>query len=263
MTPTDVANIALLEIGNRVRINSFSDGSPAANAVATLYTPKVQALMRAAHWDFARAQTAFTQWKAVVINGALSNSPPPQPWQFSYLYPSDCLKVRFLRPTTNTSTSGQVVSTGPSPYWPYPSVSNAGWFTPGTDFDANGNPIRVVLTNIYQAQGIYTRDLTQTPDAWDPLFLSAATAFLASFLVPALGLDKQLMQLQTALAKSMIDQARSMNGNESMGSVDHTPDWISARQTTGIPWLSGQTGYGTGWYSAGWDAVGCADGTSY
>lgn len=160
MTPTDVVNVALLEVGNRVAINSIGDGSPAGNAAAILYTPKLQALLRTAHWDFACARSVpLTQWKAVVINGSLSNNPPPQPWQFSYLYPSDCIKMRFIQPAITVSSSAQVIATGPGLTYPYPQVPTEAPFVPSTDFDVNGNPIRVILSNVPKALATYTREI--------------------------------------------------------------------------------------------------------
>lgn len=262
MTPTEVANLALGEIGQRVLINSFDDGSAAANAAKLFYSPKTRMLMRSANWDFARAQLALTQWKAVSINGVASTNPPPQPWQYSYLYPTDCLKIRFVQPTVPIATPGTPLTTAPNSIFPYPGIPTAIPFVEATDFDTSGNPVRVVLTNVPQAQAIYTRDLSDLPDAWDPLFLAGATALLGSYFINMLARDKAQMEQQVALAKSVIDQARAANANEAINSIDHTPDWVQSRRLTGLPWMWGMTTPIIGAYG-GWDACQFPDGQFY
>ena len=76
-----VCNLSLLEMSNRVQINSLNDNSPAANACSLLYGPKTQALLRGAPWTFARKQVTLTQYKAAIVNGTVSSNPPPQQWQ--------------------------------------------------------------------------------------------------------------------------------------------------------------------------------------
>lgn len=266
MTPVDVANIALAEIGQRVRIGSFTDASPAANAANTFYQPKTQMLLRTANWAFARAQLPLTVWKQAVINGTPSTNPPPQPWLYSYLYPNDGLRVQFLQPTVNMATGTTpplTTGSGLAPFL-YPGIPTAIPFVEGTDLDATNDPIRVILTNCPLAQAIYIRDLSMVPDLWDPLFLSADTALLGSYFINALARDKAQMAEQIQLAKSMIDQARTMNANESISNIDHIPDWVRSRRVTGIPWLWGAGNQGVaGWGGAGWDACQMPDGQFY
>lgn len=258
MTPVNVANIALLEMGSRVQIQSFSDATPQAQAANTLYTPKTQMLLRAARWDFARAQASLTLWKAAIINGVASGNPPPQPFLYSYLWPSDCLSARFLIPTAITAAAGTPLTTAPNlAPWALRPPTDASMVI-GTDFNAQGQPIKVILTNLPAAQLIYTRDLSQVPDLWDPLYLGAATAFLGSFFINALARNKAQYDDAVAAAKGFIDQARVVNGNEGTPSIDRQASWITARFTTGNSWPYNQGGVGS-YY----DAVIFADGQRY
>src|SRR6185503_7132709 len=136
MTPVDVCNLALLEIGQRVQINSLTDNSPQANACSLFYSPKIRMLLRSANWAFARAQMPLTLWKSVVINGVYSPTPPPQPWQYSYLYPADCEKMRFTQPTlpTPNSTTPPLTS-APNNFFCYPPTPTAIPFVEATDLD--------------------------------------------------------------------------------------------------------------------------------
>src|SRR5580765_8064894 len=115
MSPVDVANLALAEGATRTLINGFPpiDNTPAAVTAGLFYTPKIQMLLRAAPWTFARRQIQLTQLKAAVVNGVVSTNPPPQPWQFEYAYPSDCPRARFLIQFQQPSPSGTPFTTGP------------------------------------------------------------------------------------------------------------------------------------------------------
>lgn len=263
MVPLDIANLALAEVGNRIQIASFTDGSPAANVANLFYTPKTQMLLRTANWDFARAQAPLAVWKAVIVNGVVSANPPPQPWQYSYLRPTDCLKARFIQPTLNIAPAGTPLTTSPTTVLCTPPVPTAIPFVVATDFDANGNPIGVILTNLPGAQLIYTRDLSQAPALWDSLFLNGASALLASYFINALARNKAQMDDQIAIAKSVIDQARVANGNEAIANVDHVPDWIRVRQMAAVPWAWNQQGPAGVSYSGGWDSTGFPDGSFY
>jgi hypothetical protein len=261
VTPITACNLALAEIGSRAEpISSFSDPSPQGRAAALFYLPKTQMLLRTASWDFARAQETLTVWKEAIVNGTMSARPPPQPWMFSYLWPPDCVKARFVLPTMPVAASGVPLTTAPNPLVHIGPARTSISYVPATDFDTNGNVIRVILTNLPRAQLIYTRDLSQFPDVWDPLFLGAETALLASYFINALARNAAQYSQQVALAKDMILQARIANGNEGITSVDHVPDWIRARSTGGWNWGSRASGGALG---ADYEKCVFADGLSY
>jgi len=269
-SPVDIVNSALAEIGQRIFINSLSPpgpaNSPAAVVAGILYTPKLQMLARSAPWDKFRAQITLTQYKAALINGASSPNPPPQPFLYEYLYPPDCIKVHFVLPTIQLQPS-PALTTAPS-LVPIIGPSPTGIpYVVGTDFDPSGDPISVILTNLPNAQCIYTRDLTGTPDLWDPLFGSAASALLGSYLINALARNKAQYDDQVALAKSMIDTARMASGNEGIQSVDRYPDWLRARRAGGGAWSWQQNAaVGVGGYSGiggGFDQCVFPDGLRY
>lgn len=261
-SPVSIINESLSEIGQQVQINSFDDNTPAARAASILYTPKLQMLSRVAPWDKLRAQIALTQLKATVINGVTTGNPPPSPWNFEYAYPSDCLKARFIQPSPDPVAAGVPLTTAPNAALTVNGLPTNIPFVVGTDNDAGGNPISVILTNLYQAQLIYNRDLTQVPDLWDPLFHAAATALLGAYLINALQRDASQMQQQIGLAKSVIDQARSASANESISNADHAPDWIQTRMAGSVPWAWNQGGPG-GVSFAWWDACAFPDGQFY
>ena len=260
-SPTDIANVALMEIGSQSTVSSInpSDGSTEGNACSILYTPKIQALHRAAHWNFARKQALLTQLKAAVINGVVSTDPPPIPWLYEYAYPVDCIKARFLMPLINTNSStSPPLTTNQSAiplWWNIPAVP----FVVGTDFDAEGNTIRVILTNAPQAILVYTADYSQFPDLWDPHFTNAASSYLGAWLVNALARNKDLWADQFRVVKDAVDGARVSDGNEGLTSVDNLPDWMRVR---GVLGASFGEQFGAQCYY-GWDSVGFPSGFSY
>lgn len=246
-------NLALMETGNRSTVSSVfpSDGSVAANVAATMFQPKMQALLRAAHWDFARKQIALTQLKAAVINGAVSADPPPQPWLFEYAYPSDCLKARFLIPTALTQPAGTPLTTATNLVPPYLNPPTRTPFVLGTDTDAQGNAVRVIFTNMPLAQLIYTADYSLMPELWDALFLTAATATLAAYFCQAMTQDMSQIKMQVEIAQGAISTARATNGNEQQPTADLSVDWMNVRMISGLPVVpyNSTNGYWLGWDS--------------
>ena len=253
---TDVANLSLAQMGNRTQISSFTDGTQAAQAANLFYTPVTQMLLRAAPWDFARGQVTLTQLKATVIKGSLSNNPPPQPWQFEYAYPPDCLKGRFQLPTLQTQPqTSPPLTTAPNVGFPYSTPPTAIPFVPGTDFDANGNSIKVIFSNLYQAQLVYVRDLSQTPDLWDSSFLMALTAVLGCYFMNMLQPNEAKYKTLASVAQDLVLQARTAAANESISQSDHVPDWLAARMRGSVAWgwNNGGPGSAASWGNA-WDS---------
>ena len=262
MTPTDVCNLALSEVGSRILLNSLTDDSPQAKVAKLNYGPRIKALLRAANWDFARAQVTLTVFKAAIINGVVSANPPPQPFRYSYLKPTDCLKVRFILPTVPTAAAGVPLTTAPNVGWAGCPAPTGIPFVMGTDLDVNNNPIEVILTSLPHAQGVYTRDLSQVPDVWDSLFSNAATAYLGAYFIQSLERNSAIYQQQSGLAKAAIDEARMANANESLSSIDHTPDWLRARHVSGFNWA--YNGGGPGAYGPGaFDSLSMPDGQRF
>lgn len=248
----DICNRALLGIGARAQVSSISpsDGSTEADACAVLYTPTFEALGRAAHWNCLRKQAPLSLLAAAQgtpQNPSGTGPVPPTPWLYSYALPADCLQMRFIVPSLPSGVGGV----------PQTSINNAAAtllpgrgaipFAVAYDTDADGNPIKIVLTNQSQAQAVYTVD-QPNPQAWDSLFQEAMVSALGAFLVPALSLHISLLQLQVGRSEQLIARARAADGNEGPVSQDHEPDWIRAR---GGGW-GRESIWGQAWTQAGY-----------
>lgn len=252
----DVANMALDAIGARYSITSLYPPQPAPNAVPASrhYQPKIDALHRAAHWNFARKQATLSLLKAAQgtpENPSGTSLPlPPVPWQYEYAYPSDCLLARNLVANPqNASASNQPILAGGTyltPQWPYvPGYK----FIVGVDTDAGGNQIKVILTDLEFAELVYTARI-RNPDLWDPQFLTAATETLGAFLIPPISGDGELLKLKIQTASGIITQARVADGNEGQTSIDYVPDWMTKRGVTGS-WIGADPGCFYGWQTMG------------
>lgn len=234
-----VCNISLLSLGVQQQISSInpSDGSTQANACSTLFSFVFEQFARTAQWSCLNKQISLTLIQAAQgtpENPTGTSLPiPQQPYLYAYLYPSDCLLVReILPPVTTTSGGATPLTTINNSVTPWVGGQYAIPYEVAYTTDANGNPLQVVLTNQEQAVANYTVN-QQNPQSWDALFTSGFCASLAAYLVPALSLDKTLMQMQISIANRIMTTAKSQDGNEAVTVQDHIPDWIRARQGSG------------------------------
>lgn len=237
-----IANRSLLSIGARAQISSISpsDGSVEADAISILWQPTFEQLGRSAMWNCLRNEQTLSLIAAA--QGTPENPSgtaypiPPTPWLYMYLYPSDCLAIRYIVPSLPMNDGGTVPAT---------TVNNAAgtWIPSGGQIpyvvayhpDTNNSPLQVILTNQDQAQAVYTIN-QPNPAAWDSMFQAAMVSSLAAYLVPALNMSAPLMQMSIKNAENIIQQARVADGNEGVTVMDHLPDWIRAR--------AGAQGYG-------------------
>lgn len=232
-TIINICNRALLAIGSQSQISSFNEGSAQANVAATLFQSTFEQLARSAPWNCLRNQESLTLLAAA--QGTPENPDgdtlplPPTPWLYSYANPPLSLQIRFLVPNLSASSGGIPIfstNTGSPTYLPGPGQIP---FAVAYATDVDNNPLSVVLTNQSNALAVYTVN-QPNPQLWDSLFQAAMVASLAAYFVPALSLNMSLMQIQVKLADSMIEQARSRDGNEGVTSMDHVPDFIRARR---------------------------------
>ena len=259
-TPTSLAQRALLQLGGKASVSSIfpSDGSKAADACNVLYSPTFTQFARAAWWNCLSRQITLS------LIGAAAGTPeggttgfgiiPPQPWSYLYQTPSDSLKARAIVPTYPAQSNGIPLTSAnnSAPMW-LPSYGQIP-FKVMYNTDATGNPIETIVTNQSQAQLIYTTN-QQNPVIWDSQFEAGYVASLAAFLVPALSMQIQLMQLQINIAEKVIADARASDANEGSNTQDHVPDWIRARAGGSGGWYdSGNCGYG-GWENIAWPSM--------
>ena len=290
--PADVANQALDQSGVDFTLGDLEEGSKPAQVVLRQYGICLRQLLRAAHWQFARAQLPLTLLADASGQTPNVGSLVPIPWNFSYRYPDDCMLLRFipwnygqnipLVPTGNIAIPNTPLTTaatlspflnqrlrpsrflvGIDPNFPSPPGSN---FAQSQGQSPAGST--VIMSNVQQAIAIYTRFMPY-PNTWDVLFRGAFVAYLASEIAMPLNKDKKLaMALRKdniEIAKAKIKEARVMDGNEAWSSSDLAVDWMQTRRGRG--WGRSEFGGGfddgVGCFFNSWSSCGFADGSAF
>lgn len=194
LTTAQVVNSALEQIASQIQITSLTDGSPAAKAAATVYSPTVSLLLREIDPDFAR----FTAPLAIAVT-----PPSYPPWAYEYVYPADCLRLRQVRPL-----AGGILDIND----PQPIRANVAF-----DIIAAVST-KVILTNQVNALAVYTSS-TPAEAQWDAVFADAVVRRLANPLAMALSgrpdfAKEILMQsAQMASTAEAVDDSGFRRGN--------------------------------------------------
>ncbi len=191
-TILSIVNTALEQIASQAQITSLTDGSPAANAASVVYTPTVQLLLRELDPDFARLTAALA------LSGAAT---PIGPWAYEYLYPSDGIRLRQVKPP-----NGSYDVNDPQPV------------RAEVAFDIIGGVnTKVILTNQVNALAVYTSS-TAPESLFDAVFADAVSRRLANPLAMALSgrpdfAEKILMQsAQVAQTAETVDDSAFRRG---------------------------------------------------
>jgi hypothetical protein len=254
MDAVEICNMALAGMGGGTRnsIDSIfpSDGSSEADFFSLMYTQYVKSVFRSAHWNCLRKQDYLTVVKA---GAGTSENPdgttiglPPRPWRYSYLYPPDCILARFIQPFLGeTPSSSTPALAGTYATTNSPMFIGSVKFIPANDADSDGNPTRVILTNMEDAELVYTANI-QDPNMWDVHLVQAVIASLSAIAVDGLAMNAALAKKKSEEARSIILQARVSDGNEGVTNTSYTPDWIAAR--------GGSTFYNSDYYGS-WEAM--------
>ena len=193
----DICNLALLRLGTRSSLSSFTEGSVEANACAQVYALMRDMLLASHQWDFATRRV-----------GLADLGSPPVPWDYRYAYPVDCLRARSIRSGARTRKVTIFEISG--------------------DVDADGNPIKVILCNLAQAELTYTAQIV-TPDLFPPHFVEALSWMVAAEISTALSSNDALTQYAMQMAAQAVSSSKANDANQSPSPQEHVPDWVSVR----------------------------------
>jgi hypothetical protein len=274
-----LVNLALDQVGARATISGINPPSPpnslAAQVASRTYQLQADAVFRAAHWNSARVQGQLTLLKAAIgtpVNPSGALPQPPIPWQYEYAYPPDCLLVRFVMPAPNWPTSSAPLMTNTGINYT-PQVFTSMPFVPAIDTDANGNQIKVILTNCGPCttlpntsppqagmpQVVYTARIPNV-DLWDSHLQNAVIGACAAWFCAPLNGDDKKRALAIQMAAGLINVARVSDGNEGITDSNLIPDWMQIRDSGnnfGL-WSTPNGGFMAPW--SGWSGP---DGLSY
>ncbi|GEM_PF-910147 len=265
--PVDLCNMALGQIAARTSITGINPASPpnnkAAETASSLYQIQADAVFRAAHWNSARIQNPLTLLRAAQgtpENPSGTTLPlPPTPWLYEYAWPPDCLLMRFVVPKPLLQAASSVPLMTGLGCMSRPLVSTAVPFVPAVDLDANGNQIKVILTNARNADGVYTGRVANV-DLWDVSLQNAVVGALAAWFVMPITGDKSLLAARVQLAVGLINAGRISDGNEGITTGDVPVDWMEVRNA-GAGWGDGFSAGRP--YVAAWQPIAMPDGVSY
>jgi hypothetical protein len=200
-SPEAIVNAALVRIGYERRIGSMFEGSAASKAALDIYGQTRDQLLRASDYGFAERNASLTSIKQAPANGYPPGVPwtsayPPQPFFFEYLYPSDALKIRAVKPQ---------VALVPN-FAPQPNL-----FTEENDASLTP-PAKVILSYIGPTMlVVYTGRVTD-PTTWEADFTEAMIASMADRFEAMLSSEKSTQQAEAADELHEIQQARVTQG---------------------------------------------------
>jgi hypothetical protein len=194
-SPADIVNVALAKIGYKLRINNLYEGSLPAQKTLDIYGQTRDDVLRMGKWPFAQRDVPATLIKAAPPGGYFggnvwSNLYPPLPWRFEYVYPSDCIEVRAVKPA-------DVLLPNFSPQYHTFTVAN------------DGNQ-RVILSNVPEAVITYTGQVTNPTDM-PPDFVEALSEALGRRLAPSIStIDAVKLEAQEEPVAMAMAQKKQM-----------------------------------------------------
>lgn len=246
VSQVSIANRALQAIGNRSSISDLNEGSVEARNINLIFDDTVDELLGMAYWNFAKKTNYLTLSKSApgtptnttATSSSWTTAYPAPPWLYEYVEPSDCVAIRkIVQQAANYYVGIPLTSNGLSAY-PF-AIGPGAPFEVAVGTDINGNAQSVILTNQYQAIGVYTMRVSN-PALWGPLFSEALVQALAAKLAVPLTGQVALANTKFAQANSVVVQARASDGNEGLTIIDNIPDWIAVRDDFGF---DGSVGY--------------------
>lgn len=232
-----ICNRALQAMGTRTTIASLTESSVEARNCSLIYADTRDEVLAMAHWNFAKKTGYLSLLKqapgtpgGVASASQWSTAYPAPPWLYEYAVPSDAIGMRsVVQQPVNAYVGVPFTSNGQAAY-PY-FIGAGARFEVASD-EIQGAQQNVVLTNQYQAIGIYTVRVTNT-GLFSPLFVEALVQALSAKLALALTGNVALAGTKFAQANAMIIAARAEDANEGLTVIDNVPDWLAIRDDYG------------------------------
>jgi len=232
-----ICNRALQGIATRSQIASLTESSTEARNCNLIYEPTRDEVLSMAFWNFTTKTDYLSVLKqapgtpgGVATASQWSTAFPAPPWLYEYGVPQDCIQMRsVIQQPINAYVGVPFTSNGQASY-PY-FIGAGARFEVTSDVIGNDEK-NVVLTNQYQAIGIYTRRVTNT-GLFASQFVEALVQALSAKLALALNGNVALANAKFQMANAIIIQARASDANEGLTIIDPMPDWLAIRDDYG------------------------------
>lgn len=197
----DICNRALSHTGTDQAIASLGEKSKEARVCARWYEPSRDQLLRTFAWNFAQRREKLADMGEA-----------PTGWQYRYRYPTDCIDLQR--------------------------VIQAGNYHPGMEMDgidmavfriaSSGDGGRVILTNIEQAEAIYTARV-EDPNLFPADFVVALEMTLAANIAMPMVAQPQLTDYLANKARAALSEAMAANLNEGHSPDQPDAEWVRDR----------------------------------
>ena len=193
---TEISNMALVNLGITTLISSLTERSVEAKLCKLYIDSVIKEVLRDFDWNFAKRTVSLS----------LLNDSNEGKFQYSYLYPSEC--VKFLK-----------ISSGAY-------VENNNTKIP-FEIELNDSDKKIIKTNEYQATGVYTKYI-EDPSLYPEDFISAISYMLSFKIAP--GLDRaQRRNDMFTIYDDVISRAKKNAGNEIKIANNNSSEFLRAR----------------------------------
>lgn len=204
----DICNMALFRIGGGTRIDDLEENSQPARICKQFYESSRDFVLRAdCDWGFA---TAFAQLAEVADN------PNPE-FPYAYAVPNDCLRVRRI-----------VNPVFPQGVWPAGMNCQVPEIPPIPFRVINGVSQRLISTNVSPATLEYTLKV-ESPEMFDPIFVSALSWHLASEIAGPLAKDAGIASTCFGQYRAIVLEAAAAALNEASTQYQRESTFITGR----------------------------------
>lgn len=193
-----ICNLALSNIG-KDNINALTEQSAEARACNQFYDHARDTLLQAYPWSFAGKTQALAQ---------VTNDKPGQ-WGYAYKRPTDCLKVRWIRPAYSATDNCRLT--------PQQEIS--------FPHEVEGDTIYCDLSPAFLRYTFKLEDASRYP----PLFVDALSWHLAVRLAMPLTRDTKVRAEAYQLALGTSGTAQMADANEEQHSSDIESEFVEVR----------------------------------
>lgn len=197
VSKVDIFNMALGHIGISNLIELESETTPEAKQIRLWYPTTRRTILQAYPWSFARQRAYLAEH---------SEDPPEGVWAYRYVYPSECLKARFIENPAGPQAD-------PVPF--------------ELEMSSNGEE-KTLLTDLEDAKLVYTFDQAAI-STYSESFVMALSALLASNICQGLTVKREFRSDALALYQGLLTVAASQDANEGQSSPPRDADAITAR----------------------------------
>lgn len=194
-----ICNLALSNIG-KDNINALTDAGAEARACQQFYEHTRDLLLQSYVWRFAGKTLSLAE----VTNDK------PGAWAYAYRRPTDCLKIRYVRPEYSETEID---------------LSDAKLDNFGIAHEVEGDTIYCDISPAFLR---YTYRLTD-PSKFSPLFVEALAWHLSVRLAMPLTRDPKIRQDCFNIANGAQAMAQMADANEERETSDITSDIVEAR----------------------------------